>query len=175
MVKFEKTFDKIWGALVKLSGIILVVLTLELVINIILRIFGTSIIGITDIARYTSLVGAVFAIGENEWRDGNIRVTLLFEHISKRASDIIYAASYVVVGFVMIFVSKSLISQCIRHFVNGDATIELGMPMFIFSGLVAFSFCMLTVCMFAKVILRIYYIAKKIPFDERFHSSETAA
>jgi TRAP-type C4-dicarboxylate transport system permease small subunit len=166
VIRFENSVNKIWLVLARISSVFLVAEMLFIVVNIIMRsMFKTPVIGSTEIVKYVSLTGAAFAVSHNEWMDGNIRVTMLLEIVSRKAEDIISFIAYALLSGSLVYVTYILFRQFIKFHTNGDVTTELNMPSWIFAGILAFGFATLTLCCFSKTIIRGYYLFKGIDFE----------
>jgi TRAP-type C4-dicarboxylate transport system permease small subunit len=127
------------------------------VANIVLRrFFNAPIFGSTEIVRYVSLAAASFALAENEWIDGNVKMTVLLESMSKKAYDLFILIGNVVCSAVFILISYLLILQSISKFAKVDVSTELSLPLWIPAAVLAFGFCVLTLSIVIKSVILVY-------------------
>jgi TRAP-type C4-dicarboxylate transport system permease small subunit len=160
--KLKRLFDFIWSLTSTVSGILLLINIAIIIANILLRRFaGAPIFGSTELVRYCSLSSAALALAQNEWYDGNVKMTLLLEKIGNKASTVIRAAvdAVCLVGFV--YVSASLYKQFATRFVDGSVSQDLSIPIWLIALILFVGFVLLTVCFFCKVCIQIGILTKK--------------
>jgi TRAP-type C4-dicarboxylate transport system permease small subunit len=146
--------NKIWKAESAIAGILLVFNMLLIVVNIILRrFFNAPIFGTTELVRYMSLCVASLALAENEWLDGNIKMNLLFEIMSQKTRDILILFGNVACSIIFLLISYLLILQAISKFAKVDVSMELGLPLWVPSAVLAFGFCALTISIIIKSMI----------------------
>lgn len=162
MKKLDSFADRLFGIMIRFSGIVLILLMTFLFVNVLLRLFfNAPIRGSTEMVRYAALVGGSFALAQNEWFDGNIRVTMLLELLPTKAANVIAFLGYVFVSCGISFIVYFLIQQMLKYFRSGTLTIELSLPTGIFSGILAFGFFVLMICFCIKAIFYGYKIFVK--------------
>jgi len=149
--KLATSAYKIWNATSMIAGIFLIFNMVVIIANILMRrIFGAPIFGSTEIVSYASLITASLALAQNEWFDGNIRMTIILDTISKKTSKIIQFVDYIVCSVAFIYISYLLIGQAQSKFRVADVSTDLELPLYIFAGCLALGFILLTVCIILK-------------------------
>ncbi len=144
----------VWNVSSMVAGVFLTFNMLVIIANIIMRrLFSTPIFGSTEIVSYVSLITASFAVAQNEWFDGNIRMTLVMELISKKAGKILHFIDYIVCSIAFVYVSYLLVRQAADKFIVADFSSDLRIPLFIFAGVLALGFILLTACIILKTVI----------------------
>lgn len=160
--KIKKVFDTIWSWTSTVSGVFLILNIAVIIANIVLRrFFNAPIYGSTELVRYCSLISASFALAQNEWFDGNVKMTLLHETIKKKVADVLRTIMDVACFIGFIFVSYALFGQIIQYLNNGAVTQDLSMPTWIFSLVLFVGFVFLTISFFWKSCIQISILAGK--------------
>ena len=145
---------KVWNVTSTIAGVFLIFNMVLIIANIIMRrIMGAPIFGSTEIVSYASLITASLALAQNEWFDGNVRMTIILDLISKKTSMVIRFIDYIVCSVAFVYISYLLVGQAISKFAIADVSIDLKLPLFVFAGCLALGFIMLTVCIIFKAII----------------------
>ena len=164
MKKLDEISGKIFGIMIRISSIILSLIMIFVVINVILRItIKSPILGSTEIVRYAALIGAALALCQNEWFDGNIRVTMVLELLPKKAASAIAFIGYALVSGGLGMIAYFLYQQAVKYFQSGTLTNELYMPSGLFAGFLAFGFLTLMICFIIRTIFFGYRLFAKDP------------
>ena len=160
--RLKKSFDYIWSLTSTISGILLLINIVIIIANIILRRFaGAPIFGSTELVRYCSLSSAALALAQNEWYDGNVKMTLLLEKAGRQVSQVIRAIVDAVCFAGFIYVSVSLYRQFALRLGDGAVSQDVNIPIWIVALILFAGFVMLTVCFFCKVCIQIGMLARK--------------
>jgi TRAP-type C4-dicarboxylate transport system permease small subunit len=123
-------------------------------VNVILRrFFNSPIYGSTEFIRYISLLSASLAIAENEWVEGNAKMSLLLEKLPKKYADTLIFISGAICSAVFILVTYLLFVQAVDKFAKVDITPELNFPVWIPAIVLAIGFCILTVTIIIKTVI----------------------
>lgn len=145
---------KVWKATGLFAGIFLTANMLIIIANIIMRrFFNSPIYGSTEIVSYLSLITASFALAQNEWFDGNIRMSLVIEILPHKLSQWLIFIDYIICSVAFVYVSYLLGDQAVRKYATGDISTDLGVPLYIFSSVLALGFAILTVCIIIKTLV----------------------
>ena len=161
--KYEKTMNRIWGVTTNISNIFLFLLLMLVVVNIIARrFFNAPIFGVTELVCYGSLAAASFGLAQNEWMDGNVRMTLILERTSAKFGCFLNLIVNIVALLGFTFVSYHLVMQVGTKLSNGQLSSELNFPMYIVTRVLAIGFILLTLAILAKLILYILRIKNKL-------------
>lgn len=168
MKRLAANSGKIWGFTSAIAGVVLTFNMLLIIANIIMRrFFNAPIYGSTELVRYASLVGASFGLAQNEWFEGNIKMTLLTEHIEQKAADIIRFICDVICSIAFSYISYLLIIQAVSKYIKADASTDLRLPIFVFASILAFGFIVLTICLIIKAIIQGYIVKTGTPVSLR--------
>lgn len=168
MEKLKKIGDKAWGACIYVSGVIMFLVTIMVLVNVLLRRFTNySIVGCTELVRYFMCVAAALALMQNEWSDGNVRVTIVLEAVSERVRGVLDFVCYVIASVGFVFITWCMLTQALDTFKRGTLTTDLFMPMWIFSGILSLGFVMLTVCFWMRTIVKGYNLFHKDPVTDK--------
>lgn len=169
MDKIIKTSGKLWKIFTILSCIFMVFSAGLIIVNIITRkFFNAPIFGSTELISYASLVVAAFAMIDCEWADGNITLTIILDKFTRKNHYIINAIEHIIMGAFYIVVDYLLVKDTLTKFASKIVTTDLHMFKWIFSGITAIGFIVLTLVAFTKAAL--YIIAarnnERINFNE---------
>ena len=160
--KYANAWNRAWEITTNISNIFLFLLMMLVVVNIIARrLFNAPIFGVTELVCYGSLAAASFGLAQNEWMDGNVRMTLILEKTGAKFGCWLNLITNIVGLLGFSFVSYHLVQQVGEKFANGQLSSELNFPMFIVTGVLAAGFILLTVAILAKTILFVLRIRNK--------------
>lgn len=142
---------KVWNITSMVASVFLVFNMVVIIANIIMRrILGAPIFGSTEIVSYASLITASLALAQNEWFDGNIRMTIILDMLNKKTSRIIQFVDYIICTVAFVYISYLLVGQAFSKFAVADVSTDLKLPLFIFAGCLALGFILLTACIIVK-------------------------
>ena len=148
---------KVWGILARASSVMLFAAVILIIVNVIVRrFFNAPIYGSTEIICYLVLSVASFALSQNEWIGGNVRMTLLVDALSVRKRDKLILVINIVCFIGTVIVSILIVRQVIARYNNDMVSVSLHIPMWIIVSLLAIGFCALGACFFCKTLLNIY-------------------
>ena len=159
MEKLYKICEKFSKYTIIISGLMIFATILLVIVNIVIRRFTPySIVGSTEIVRYAMCVAAAIALSQNEWIDGNVRVTIILEVLKGKAKLWVDFITYLIASIGFIPITYFMFQQAAEHMRLGTQTTELFMPLWIFSGLLAVGFLFVTVIFWCRTILKGYAI-----------------
>jgi TRAP-type mannitol/chloroaromatic compound transport system permease small subunit len=168
MEAFTNKIGKCWGVFTSVACICILVNVTMVVSNILMRrFFNMPIWGSTEFVKYISLITASLALVQNEWFDGNIRMTILPESISIKSKQILDVFVNVICTIAFIFVSYLLVRQAISKYVKWDVSADLHLPIFIFATVLAIGFVVLTLGIAFKALLSVYTLKAGVTFNLR--------
>lgn len=145
---------KVWKATALFASIFIVANMCIIIFNIVTRrFFNSPIYGSTEIVSYLSLITASFALAQNEWFDGNIRMSLVLEILPHKFSRYLIFVDYIVCSAAFVYITYLIGNQAVNKYVTGDISTDLGVPLYIFSAILALGFCILTVCIIIKTLV----------------------
>jgi len=151
---------KIWKVFTVLACIFMSFSAVIIIVNIITRkFFNAPIFGSTEMVSYASLAVASFAMIDCEWADGNITLTILLDHLRQKTHYFVNAIEHIIMGAFYIIVDILLVRDTLSKFATKLITTDLHMSKWIFSGITAVGFIVLTFVAFTKAAL--YILAAK--------------
>ena len=164
MKKLDRTADKVFAVMIRISSIILSLIMIFVFFNVILRLTTKKpVLGSTEIVRYAALIGASLALCQNEWFDGNIRVTMILDILPKKVASAIAFIGYAVISGGIGMIVYFLLQQTIKYYNTGTLTNELFLPTCLFTGFLAFGFFTLMICFIIRTIIFGYRLFAKNP------------
>lgn len=167
--KIVRISGKIWNIFTRIASLFMALSALLIIVNIITRkFFNAPIFGSTELIAYGGLIIAAFAMIDCEWADGNITLTIILDKFSQKTHYVISAVEHLLMGCFYLVVDYLLISDTISKFGSKLVTTDLHMVKWIFSGITAIGFIVLTGVAFVKAAL-LFIAAKnkeRISFNE---------
>ena len=155
MEMLKKINEKAWNFCAYVSGIMMFCVAVMVLVNVILRrLTPYSIIGCTELVRYFMCIAASFALMQNEWVDGNVRVTIILDTLPEKKKKILDLICYIITSIGFIFITFFMCRQAIDALNRGTQTTDLFMPMWIFSSILALGFVFLTLCFWTRAIVK---------------------
>ena len=164
MKKLDRITDRLCAVLIRSSAVILVLIMFFVFVNVVLRLtVKKAIFGSTELVRYAALTGAALALAQNEWFDGNIRVTMALDLLPKKAASAVAFIAYALTSCGVGYVSFLLLQQAMKYYRSNTLTSELSMPTGLFVGILSFGFMLLTVIFIIRTIFFGYRLFSKAP------------
>jgi len=152
--KIHSYSDKVWKSITFIGGALLFINVLIIIANIIARRFlNAPILGSTEYVQYLSLLSASLALAQNEWFNGNIKMSLFLEMMSDRLRRIFVIGADLISSAAFCFVSYLLVKQAVNKYIVADVTSTLKLPMWVFAAFLAFGVILLTICLILKMII----------------------
>lgn len=168
MAKLANVTGWFWRGTSHIASVCLLANVLMIIANILMRrFFGAPIWGSTEFVKYISLITASFALAQNEWFDGNIKMTLLPENLPEKARQVLMVFVNIFCAAAFALISRLLVVQAIAKFTKWDISPELQLPIFIFASVLAAGFILLTVSIALKAVLSVYTLKTGIVFNLR--------
>ena len=159
MKTLKKFGDKLSNFTCYIACVLLFAIMILVIANILVRTFSSgSILGTTELVRYGMCIAAALALTQNEWVDGNVRVTILLEVMPKAAHRVVDFLCYVVTSIGFVPITYLLFQQAFDQIALNTLTQDLFMPQWIFSLLLAVGFLLLTICFWLRTIIKAYII-----------------
>jgi TRAP-type C4-dicarboxylate transport system permease small subunit len=160
--------NKIWRVLAFIASAFMFVNMAFIILNIVLRrFFSMPIFGATELVCYISLTVASFALCQNEWVDGNIRMTLILESLKERGGYILLFIVNLVCSVFFVIFSYLFIVQAIGKFQVNDTSYDLHIPVWIPNAILALGVCAMTACIIIKMLMYFCAIRTGKVFDLR--------
>ena len=154
MKKIHAYSDKVWKSITFIAGALLLINVLLIISNIIARrFFNAPILGSTEYVQYLSLISASLALAQNEWFNGNIKMSLFLEMMSDKLRRIFVIGADLISSAAFCFISYLLVKQAVSKYIVADVTSTLKLPMWVFAAFLAFGVILLTICLILKMII----------------------
>lgn len=129
MKKIIDVFSKFASVLAKISGILLLVMSVTVCVHVILRgFFNSGIQGVYELVQYTMLTIVSLTLAENELTGGNIIVNFVLDKFKPRVANIIEIVMYFITIGGMIYVLYNQIQMIFQKYATGGITGVLGIP-----------------------------------------------
>ena len=123
--------------LAKLSGIMLLLMSILVCVHVILRgFFDSGILGTYELVQYGMLVIVSLTLAENELTGGNIIVNFLLDKMKPRIASIISIIMYFITIFFMTYVFYNQIGMIGKKLADGSVTGTLAIPHWILVALI---------------------------------------
>lgn len=169
--KLERIFRKINRALATIGAVALTIMMIILIVNIITRkFFSAPIFAVSELVGYISLFIGSIGLGQQEWIDNNITMTILVDALPPRKQSLLRAVRSFIcfVGFSI--VSYYLVGDAVNKGITGEVSSSLRIPLVVTSGFMSICFVFLCICLAVKTLL---YFLSYIKYDSiEDHDSE---
>lgn len=177
MKKLIDTFSKMAALLSKVSGILLLIMSVGVCSHVILRgFFNSGIQGIYEFVQYTMMTIVCLTLAENELSGGNVIVNFVLDKMKPRSANIVEILMYFLTIGGMGIVLYYQIRTAVQKFNTGGITGVLGIPHWILVSIV----CVGLFFFILAFIVRVYNMIlnhknidnRKLSDDERAASME---
>lgn len=152
MKKLDQRFHKAAKVMDLISQGILFALMCFFMIYIILRFFGYAIYGTVEIAQYSCLFIVVFGLARNDYKGGNIEITVLRDALPKIGQRIMNIGSQLFTLAVCGVSLAGLIKFTLNKYSSGALSAVLEIPVWIMALLVAVGFVILVLSSLFRLI-----------------------
>lgn len=128
----------------ELAATILVAIMLLTVSDVVLRIFGTAILGTYELVAMGGLVIVGFALPQTSWKGSHVRVDILLDALSPAVRNVFIICTRIVAIILVALISFYFWRQGIFLYRAGDVSLTLRIPSYPMS--FALGFCFLVEC-----------------------------
>lgn len=165
MDKLKERADTFWRILARVACVFMGAVIILIVVNVVLRrAFNAPIFGSTELICYGVLITSSFALSQNEWVDGNIRMSLIVELLpTDKAKNILWFIVNLACTVGLVISSYLLFHEVGVKYLHGDKSLSLSLPVWFFYLILSIGFLLLTVTFIVKEILTIDCIRKGLP------------
>lgn len=154
--KLERIFQKINRVMAMIGGIALTIMMIIIIVNIITRkFFDAPIFAVSELVGYISLFIGSIGLGQQEWIDNNITMTILVDALSPRNQSLLKGIRSFICFIGFSVVSYYLVTEAINKGIVGEVSSSLHIPLVLTSGFMAVCFVFLSVCLAVKTVLYI--------------------
>ena len=168
--KLEKIFRKTNRVLATIGAVALTIMMVILIVNIITRkFFSAPIFAVSELVGYISLFIGSIGLGQQEWIDNNITMTILVDALSPRKQSLLRAIRSLICFIGFSIVSYYLVGDAINKGITGEVSSSLRIPLVFTSGFMSVCFVFLCVCLAVKTIL---YFLGYIKYDSMIDNNQ---
>lgn len=143
MEKIDKRITSAVKALDTISQLILFLLMVFFFIYIVLRLFGVVIFGTYEIAQYSCMLVVVLALARNDYKAGNIVVTVFSDALPPLGKKIVRTFGMLFTLAVVVFMEYGMITYALTKKVSNALTSSLKIPIWIFIIVIIIGFVLL--------------------------------
>ena len=118
MKKLIDSFSKMAAALSKISGILLLIMSVGVCVHVILRgFFNSGIQGIYEFVQYTMMTIVCLTLAENELSGGNVIVNFVLDKLKPRSANIVEIFMYFLTigGMAIVYVLAPFLDGVFRR------------------------------------------------------------
>jgi TRAP-type C4-dicarboxylate transport system permease small subunit len=170
MEKLDRFTRKLVRALNYISCFLLLGMMGFIVVYIVCRgLFHYTIFASYEIVQYTCLFVICLALGGNDYQEGNVRVTVLTDAISKRWRVIPELFALLLCCISSVAITYFMFDFTLMKLASNSLSLNLLIPVWIFSMVLFISFILLS---FSVIVRTIKYITK---YEPRNCAEETKA
>ena len=137
---FIAVCKKIYGWMNTLAGFVLVFMMLLTVADVILRIFGTAIMGTYELVAVSGAIVIGFAVPQTTFEKGHVNVDFLMEGRSEAVRKGFFVATRIMAIALFALLSYRLYVKGIHLYKTGEVSLTLQIPYFPAAFGLAFSF-----------------------------------
>ena len=150
LVKFTKTLEKITvglnNGLHKISSVLLMMLMFLTTADVAGRfLFNAPIIGTYELTGLLLSLMIFYSLGAGQLKKNHIEIDFFTRKMSTKSQHILYSLSSFVLFILLCLTTWQLYEYSVRVWIGGETSGDLGLPLYIFSGLTiigAFSFAL---------------------------------
>jgi TRAP-type C4-dicarboxylate transport system permease small subunit len=162
--KADRFISKIVSWLNYLSSIVLLFMMIFVIVYIILRsAFGYSIFGTFEIVQLSCMTLVACALAGNDYREGNITVTVLVDMMPKTVKWIVELFALLLSSGLCIYCSFLMYGNMISRYEAEAVTANLNLPIWVFTLILFISFILLSVSVLFRTVKHIAGFSGKGP------------
>ena len=152
MKKFISVFSKMASFLSKLSGALLLLLSITMCMHVILRgFFNSGIMGVYEMVQYGMLVIVSLTLAENEITGGSIVVNFILDRMKPRVANVFSIFMYILTICGMALVLYNQIGMISQKYNTGSITSVLGIPHWILVIMICIGFVFFIIAFLIRV------------------------
>jgi len=153
MNAFLAVFRRITNWMNALAGAVLVLMMLLTVADVILRCFGTAILGTYELVAVAGAIVVGFAVPKTTWDKGHVCVDFLVENRSPAVKNTVFIITRIVSIVLFALLAWYLLLKGIHLYKTSEVSLTLHIPYFPWA-------CALSFCFFIEVFALIGDIFK---------------
>jgi len=128
MGAFIAVFRKMSGWMNGLAGIVLFLMMMLTVVDVVLRVFGTAILGTYELVAVSGAIVVGFAVPQTSWGKGHVCVDFLVENRSAAVKNAIFAITRIMGICLFALLSFYLFRKGIHLYRTGEVSLTLHIP-----------------------------------------------
>jgi len=128
MGAFIAVFRKMSGWMNGLAGIVLFFMMMLTVVDVVLRIFGTAILGTYELVAVSGAIVVGFAVPQTSWGRGHVCVDFLVENRSAAVKNTVFAITRIMGICLFALLSFYLFRKGIHLYRTGEVSLTLHIP-----------------------------------------------
>jgi|WetSurMetagenome_2_1015567.scaffolds.fasta_scaffold395321_2 TRAP-type C4-dicarboxylate transport system permease small subunit len=140
MNAFLAVFKRIVNWMNALAGVVLFLMMLLTVADVILRCFGTAILGTYELVAVSGAIVVGFAVPKTTWDKGHVCVDFLVENRTEAVKNTVFIITRVISIVLFAIVSYYLYLKGIHLYKTGEVSLTLHIPYFPAACALAFCF-----------------------------------
>jgi TRAP-type C4-dicarboxylate transport system permease small subunit len=144
MKTFLATFKRITGWMNALAGVAVVFMMLLTAVDVVMRTFGTALVGAYELVSVAAAVVAGFALPKTSWDGGHVSVDFLLVGRSPRVRNSMLVCTKMMGIALCAALSLYFYKKGIYLFRTGEVSLTLHLPLYPFS--FGLSVCMFMEC-----------------------------
>jgi TRAP-type C4-dicarboxylate transport system permease small subunit len=135
-----KTFERILGAVIRISaitgGVLLILLMLLIAVDVIMRFFRMPIVGLVEISVYTVVCVVYLGIPWCAWNNSHVKVDIV-----KKGKQMDHITNILLL-ITLFYIAVQCAAQSAKAYEMGIATVMLHVPRWPFLGVTGYGFAL---------------------------------
>jgi TRAP-type C4-dicarboxylate transport system permease small subunit len=174
MNKLLARFAKLASGLSKVSGMLILLISVLVCTHVILRgILGSGLRGIYEIVQYGMLTVVSITLAENELTGGSIIVNFILDKMRPRVANVFSIGMYAIAAGSMSYVLYNQVRMVLQKYADGSVTGVLAIPHWILVAIVCIGLFFFILAFIARLAQMVQNHASLR--DEALTSDEIAA
>ena len=128
MGAFIAVFRKMSSWMNALAGIVLFFMMMLTVVDVVLRIFGTALLGTYELVAVSGAIVVGFAVPQTSWGRGHVCVDFLVENRSAAIKNTVFAITRIMGIILFALLSFYLFRKGIHLYKTGEVSLTLHIP-----------------------------------------------
>ena len=160
MDAFIALFKRLSNWMNSLAGVVLFLMMMLTVVDVVVRLFGTAILGTYELVAVAGAIVVGFAVPQTSWGRGHVYVDFLIENRSDAVKNAVFIATRILGICLFALLSFYLLKKGIHLYRTGEVSLTLHIPYY--PAAYGLAFCFFIEC-FALIadILKIYTVEDK--------------
>jgi TRAP-type C4-dicarboxylate transport system permease small subunit len=144
MGAFIAVFKRLNGWMNTLAGIVLFLMMMLTVVDVVLRMFGTALLGTYELVAVSGAIVVGFAVPQTSWGRGHVCVDFLVENRSQAVRNTVFIITRIMGICLFALLSLYLLKKGIHLYKTGEVSLTLHIPYY--PAAYGLSFCFFIEC-----------------------------